>query len=103
MTLAHIIIEESPGWFDVETRIKVKIRAGEAARARMKARKKTRSRKRWTAEDTEYLIQKYGTMKTSKLANILERRSDSCIQKFFMIASPERISQLPKIKRGSHY
>lgn len=103
ITLAHIIVEESPGWFSIEFRRSIRWSAMDTARHRLKASKMKRSPKRWTKEDTDYLLDKYGTMKTSRLANILERRSDSCIQKFFAIASPARISQLPKIKRGGHY
>lgn len=102
-TLAHQIIEETPGWFTVQDRRRARENAtGAAARRRFAANMK-RSERRWSKEDTEYLLDKYGTMKGSRLGRILNRSAEACQKKFFLTASPERIAELPDIKRGENY
>lgn len=102
-TLAHQIIEESPGWFDIKDRRRARENAtGAAARRRFAANMK-RSERRWKDEDVEYLLEKYGTMRLVNLGRILNRSAEACTKKFFIVASVDRVAQLPKIKKGGHY
>lgn len=102
-TLAHRIIEESPGWFTIQDRRRARENATRAAARRRFAANMKRSERRWSKEDTAYLLEKYGTMKGSQLGRILNRSAEACQKKFFLTASPERIAMLPKLNKGENY
>lgn len=97
--LAHAIIQESPGWFDMHTKQFIKRRAGQADRY---VKRRVRSNG-WSDEDLEYLIKSYGTMPVTRLARALGRTQKATCKKFYQVAGTERIAMLPKLTRGQKY
>ena len=97
--LGDLIIQETPGWFDIETK---RYFARRAAQANSYCKVRTRSNK-WSNDDLSYLLQKYGTMPVSRLARILGRNKMAVSMKFHRVATPEIIAMLPKLKTGQKY
>lgn len=97
--LAHAIIGESPGWFTIHDRRYFKRRAGQADRY---VKKRVRSNG-WSEDDLAYLVSKYGTMSVTRLARTLGRTQKATCKKFYQVATPERIAELPILTRGKKY
>lgn len=95
MTLAHLIVEETPGWFTIQNRRFFKRRAYESEAARRKLAKRLKSKANWRPEDVDYLLDKYGTMTIGKLARILGRTKAATQAKFYKSAPKEAIEKLP--------
>lgn len=103
MTLAHLIIEETPGWFTIHDRRFLKRRAywAEAQRRRTSTREKSAAR--WKEEDISFLLDKYGKMPIARLAKFLGRTRAATQAKFYKTASKEVIKSLPDYISGRGY
>jgi hypothetical protein len=97
--LGNLIIQQTPGWFDIQTRRYFKRRAEQADRY---VKKRVRSNG-WSEDDVEYLLRNYGKMPVSRLARTLGRTHKATCRKFYLIATPERISEVPVLTRGKKY
>lgn len=100
--LADEIILESPNWFPIGLRRFIHRRADEIRRTYARRKKKTSARlNKWSDEDVEYLLKNYGTMKTRRLADALNRTSTTIRMKFSNIATDEQKAAL--IKKGNQF
>lgn len=103
MTLAHLIIEETPGWFTIQERRFLKRRAYHAEVERRKLAKTKASTARWKEEDTSYLLDNYGKMTIARLARILGRTKAATQAKFYKTAPESVINKLPEYISGRGY
>lgn len=103
MTLAHLIIEETPGWFTIEDKRFLKRRAYLAEAGRRRCAKRIKSTAHWQSEDVSFLLDKYGKMSIARLARILGRTTAATQAKFYRIASESIIQLLPYYKNGRGY
>lgn len=103
MTLAHMIIEESTGWFNIEDRRFFKRRAYLAEAERRKLLKRQKSEAGWKPEDIEFLMDKYGKMPVARLARLLGRTRAATQRKFYKSASKATIEALPEFINGRGY
>lgn len=103
MTLAHLIVEESPGWFTIEDRRFLKRRAYHAEVARRKIARRIKSDAHWKDEDVSFLLDKYGKMPIARLARILGRTKAATQAKFYKTAPESVINLLPEYTNGRGY
>lgn len=103
MTLAHLIIEETPGWFTIQERRFLKRRAYWAESQRRRTKNREKSASHWKEEDISFLLDKYGKMPISRLARLLGRTQAATQAKFYKTAPESVIRLLPAYVNGRGY
>lgn len=91
IAMGYYITQEAPEWFDKDERLYFEERHRWNESRRKKQGKGTKQREDiWSDEDKQFILDKFGTIKTSKIGEIINRSSAAIRIKFAEIASIEQ-------------